>query len=173
MSNKECIELKNIKYKSMLLNSNFNNQKEMNESNNIDEFLDKEKQMNKDEHWTRLDKTIKLQKIKKFVEDYSKEQNLSNKDSKNLFTFLSTCLDQKKLGKTKDVNYDRSSGLIKSIPCLSFNLAQKKFTLKRCEKRQSTLKSLAPKKNNKTRDNKKKSGTSSLPTSGNNSETEY
>jgi hypothetical protein len=34
--------------------------------------------------------------------------------------------------------------LITSIPCLLFNSALKKFTLKRCDKRQSTLKSLAP-----------------------------
>jgi Rps23 Pro-64 3,4-dihydroxylase Tpa1-like proline 4-hydroxylase len=34
--------------------------------------------------------------------------------------------------------------LVTSIPCLLFNAALKKFTLKRCEKRQSTLKSLAP-----------------------------
>ena len=43
---------------------------------------------------------------------------------------------------------------VKSIPCLLFNQISRKFTLKRCEKRQSTLKSLPPKKVNKTRDNK-------------------
>ena len=61
-------------------------------------------------------------------------------------TFISTSLDRKKLQRTKDVTYDTNTGIIKSIPCLSFNKTSKKFTLKRCDKRPSTLKSLAPKK---------------------------
>ena len=158
MTNKGCIELENIKYKSMLLNGNFNNtitETIETSENNIDEFLEKEKQLNKEEHWAKLDKTIKLQKLKKFVETYAKENNLNQKEIKNLTTFLTTSLDHKKLLKTKDVIYDKATGTIKSIPCLLFNATQRKFTLKRCDKRQSTLKSLAPKKN-KTRDNKSK-----------------
>ena len=46
--------------------------------------------------------------------------------------------------RAKDVIYDKVTGLITSIPCLLFNSVLKKFTLKRCDKRQSTLKSLAP-----------------------------
>ena len=63
---------------------------------------------------------------------------------------MTTSLDQKKLSKTKDVVYDKTTGVIKSIPCLLFNTTHKKFTLKRCEKRQSTMRSLAPKRANKT-----------------------
>ncbi|NBO70125.1 hypothetical protein EBV26_06510, partial [bacterium] len=44
----------------------------------------------------------------------------------------------------KDVVYDKTTGTITSIPCLIYHAGFKKFTLKRCEKRQSTLKSLAP-----------------------------
>ena len=88
-------------------------------------------------------------------DDWHFAQNLNPKEIKNLTTFLTTSLDHKKLLKTKDVIYDKATGTIKSIPCLLFNATQRKFTLKRCDKRQSTLKSLAPKKN-KTRDNKSK-----------------
>jgi hypothetical protein len=95
-----------------------------------------------------------MQKIRVFVDDYSTINNLTVKESKFLLTFLTTSLDQKRLSKSKDVIYDRENGLIKSIPCLLFNQINRKFTLKRCEKRQSTLKSLPPKKVNKTRDNK-------------------
>jgi hypothetical protein len=157
MNNKGCVELENIKYKSMLLNGNFNNiTNELHETNisNIDEYLEKEKQLNKEEHWNKLDKTLKLQKLKKFVELYSKEHNLNAKENKNLLTFLTTSLDHKKLLKSKDVVYDKATGNIKSIPCLLFNTTQRKFTLKRNDKRQSTLKSLAPKRNKTTKDNK-------------------
>ena len=153
--------MKNIKYKSMLLNNNSNNNnynnlspRESNDIININDFLEKEKQTHTNELWSKLDKTIKMQKIRAFIEDYSTINNLSVKESKNLLSFLTASLDQKRLTKAKDVIYDRDTGVIKSIPCLLFNQIQRKFTLKRCEKRQSTLKSLHPKKSNKTRDNK-------------------
>jgi hypothetical protein len=155
--NKEMKDLKNIKYKSMLLsNSNYNNlsPRDTNDVNNINDFLEKEKQTHTNELWSKLDKTIKMQKIRVFVDDYSIINNLTAKESKNLLLFLTTSLDQKRLAKSKDVIYDRETGVIKSIPCLLFNQINRKFTLKRCEKRQSTLKSLPPKKVNKTRDNK-------------------
>jgi hypothetical protein len=154
---KEMKDLKNIKYKSMLLsNNNYNNlsPRDTNDVNNINDFLEKEKQTHTNELWSKLDKTIKMQKIRLFIDDYSTINNLTVKESKILLSFLTTSLDQKRLSKSKDVIYDRENGIIKSIPCLLFNQINRKFTLKRCEKRQSTLKSLPPKKVNKTRDNK-------------------
>ncbi len=165
---KEMKDLKNIKYKSMLLsNNNYNNlsPRDANDVNNINDFLEKEKQTHTNELWSKLDKTIKMQKIRLFVDDYSTINNLTVKESKILLSFLTTSLDQKRLSKSKDVIYDRENGIIKSIPCLLFNQVNRKFTLKRCEKRQSTLKSLPPKKVNKTRDNKaaKIAGLSGVP----------
>jgi len=167
-------DLKNIKYKSMLLsNSTYNNlsPRDTNDVNNINDFLEKEKQTHTNELWSKLDKTIKMQKIRVFIEDYSTINNLTAKESKTLLAFLTTSLDQKRLSKVKDVIYDRENGVIKSIPCLLFNQINRKFTLKRCEKRQSTLKCLPPKKTNKTRDNKgvKLAGISSSSNSRNNS----
>ena len=74
------------------------------------------------------------------------ENKLSQDDKLDLFKFLSTNLDRKRFLKTKEVNYDKDSGIIISIPALFYNSSNKKFTLKRSEKRISTLKSLAPKK---------------------------
>ena len=171
---KEMKDLKNIKYKSMLLsNSTYNNlsPRDTNDVNNINDFLEKEKQTHTNELWSKLDKTIKMQKIRVFIEDYSTINNLTAKESKFLLSFLTTGLEQKRLSKAKDVIYDRETGVIKSIPCLLFNQINRKFTLKRCEKRQSTLKCLPPKRTNKTRDNKgiKLAGVSSTANSRNNS----
>lgn len=98
-------DMKNIKYKSMLLNSNnnYNNlsPREANDVNNINDFLEKEKQTHTNELWSKLDKTIKMQKIRAFIDDYSTINNLSVKESKNLLAFLTTSLDQKTPHKGK------------------------------------------------------------------------
>ena len=145
----ECVELRNIKYKSMLLKKT--NTKQLTKCNSnidIDSFLEKERTQNKEEQWTKLDKSMKILKINAFVEHYSSESenNLNNKDKLFLRDFLLHCLEQKKIIKTKDVVYDKVTGTITSIPCLLYTpTLTKKFTLKRCEKRPSTLSSLAPK----------------------------
>jgi len=67
---------------------------------------------------------------------------------------LKDCLDRKKLQRVKDVIYDKTEGVIKEIPALSYTKSSKHFTLKNLEKRVSTLKSLAPKKAQGTIKNK-------------------
>lgn len=143
----ECVELKNIKYKSMLLNSSNETVEETVENlSKLESFLQEEKNNSSNEHWIKLNKTTKLIKFHEFVEKYSIENKLSQDDKLDLFKFLSTNLDRKRFLKTKEVNYDKDFGIIISIPSLFYNSSNKKFTLKRCEKRVSTLKSLAPKK---------------------------
>jgi hypothetical protein len=143
----ECVELRNMKYKSMLLKkSNTKQLTKCNSNVDIDYFLEKERTQNKEDQWAKLDKSMKISKITTFVESYSSENNLNEKDKTFLHEFLLYCLDQKKFTKTKDVVYDKVTGTITSIPCLLYTpTLVKKFTLKRCEKRPSTLSSLAPK----------------------------
>ena len=115
--------------------------------NAIDELLENEKQKNKCDSWNKLNKTVKTQKLHAFAEKYGKEHNYSAKDVKTLKTFFITCLEKTKLQKTKDVNYDKESGEITSIPALFFNSASHSFTLRIVDtKRVSTLKSLTPKR---------------------------
>jgi hypothetical protein len=141
----DCVELRNIKYKSMLLKKTSPKQVTKHNSN-IDDFLEKERTLNKEDQWVKLDKSMKMKKMSEFVETYATENNLCLKDKTALHEFLNSSIDQKKLIKTKEVIYDKLTGTIKSIPCLVHcPTSIKKFTLKRCEKRQSTLKSLAPK----------------------------
>jgi hypothetical protein len=143
----ECVELRNMKYKSMLLKKT--NAKQLTKCNSnvdIDSFLEKERTQNKEDQWTKLDKSMKISKIVAFVHNYANENNLNDKDKSFLQDFLFYCLEQKKLIKTKDVVYDKVTGTITSIPCLLYTpTLTKKFTLKRSEKRPSTLSSLAPK----------------------------
>jgi len=143
----ECQELKNIKYKTMLLNGvPLQETKSSNDLSNLDKFLENEKNNNVNEPWCKLNKTIKTKKLQEYVETYKVENNLSNDESESLMTFLKDCIDRKKLQRVKDVLYDKDNGKIKEIPALHYVKSNKHFTLKNLDKRVSTLKSLAPKK---------------------------
>jgi hypothetical protein len=151
----ECLELKNIKYKTMLLSgAPLKETKHSNNIDNLDKFLEDEKNTNNSEPWCKLDKTIKTKKMVDFVELYKKENSLDQEEEKLLVAFLKDCLDRKKLQRVKDVIYDKTTGAIKDIPALSYMKSSKHFTLKNLEKRVSTIKSLAPKKTQGTIKNK-------------------
>jgi hypothetical protein len=137
--------LRNINYKNMLLTGNYGMIKpDVVTHPNIDAILENEKNTNKSEPWNKLDKSSKVIKLREFSSRHGKEHELTEREITALYQFLVANLEQKKLARAKDVVYDKVTGLVTSIPCLLFNAALKKFTLKRCEKRQSTLKSLAP-----------------------------
>ena len=151
----ECQELKNIKYKTMLLNGTpLQETKAANDISNLDKFLEKEKIDNSNEPWCKLNKTIKYKKLLDFIEVYKKNKNLNEEETNILTIFFKDSLDKKKLSKVKDVIYDKDTGIIKEIPALTYTKASKHFTLKNTDKRVSTLKSLAPRKSHGTIRNK-------------------
>ena len=130
---------------------------------NVEKYLDHERSRKTTDLWGKLDKTVKLSKLNAFAQKYISDNGLPESELTQLVTFLTTCIDHKKIVKTKDVVYDKVSGMIISIPILthvtsgsitssSLSLPATsgsgsgsspiKFTLRRCEKRPSTLKSL-------------------------------
>ena len=145
--NTDCQELKNIKYKTMLLNGvSIVETKSSNDLSNLDKFLEEEMKNNNNEPWCKLNKTVKTKKIIEFVETYTNEKNMDTEEMQLLLLFLKDCLDKKKLSRVKDVVYDKVTGNIKDIPALLYNKSNKHFTLKNLDKRVSTLKSLSVKK---------------------------
>jgi hypothetical protein len=145
----EGIELKNIKYKSMLLNGSSWPESYSNSSQNLtslDIFLENEKNNNVNEPWSKLDKTLKTKKLLIFAENYKQEKNLNDEEFNQFVIFLKDCLDRKKLQRVKDITYDKITGIIKDIPGLTHNKIKNHFTIKNLDKRISTSKSLAPKK---------------------------
>lgn len=167
--NDECLELKTIKYKSMLLTGNAIDKVNPTEKSlfNLDKFLEDDKQISRKEPWSKLDKTMKTKKIMDFVESYSTEKKFKKEQKEALEAFLKDCLNRKRLQRVKDVDYDKENGVIKSIPSLVFNKTskQKQFTLKNVEKRVSTLKSL-PQNRRKTLTVKNKKGEEKTSGSG-------
>ena len=144
---KECRELKNIEYQNMLLNHTVKKEKKEDNISNIDNFLQQEKMSQKKKTWSKLEKALKITKLSEYVNTYSKKNNLSKNKQIELKQYLFTCLNRKKLQRVKDVIYDINTGKIKNIPGLSFN--KNKFTLKRIDKKGTTLKCLAPKRKTK------------------------
>jgi hypothetical protein len=141
----------NIKYKNVFLNS-FDNKTsyENTKIDNINSFLEKESTINKTESWNKLDKTGKIKLLNNYVDTLVVLNSLSETEVTELKQYLTDSLDKKKLQHVKDVVCDKVTGKIISIPTLHFNPATKKYTLKRAEKRVSTLKSLG--KGKKTAD---------------------
>jgi hypothetical protein len=112
---------------------------------NIDSFLEKESKKNKNDNWNKIDKTTKLKQFNEYVDNViPAEYTLCETESVALKNYLEESLDKKKLQCVKDVIYDKTTGKIKGIPNLHFNPLTRKFTIKRNEKRASTLKSLGP-----------------------------
>jgi hypothetical protein len=131
----------------MLLNGvKIQETKSSNNLSSLDKFLESEKNINANEPWCKLNKTIKNKRFQEFVDVYKVENNLTDDESEILLNFLKDCLDRKKLQRVKDVVYDKETCTIKHIPSLCYIKANKHFTLKNMDKRVSTLKSLAPKK---------------------------
>ena len=113
---------------------------------NIDNLLDQENIHNKTESWNKLNKTLKIQKLHHFSEKYGKEHKYSVKEIKQLKHFFTDSLEKKKLQKAKEVMYDKYTQEITEIPGLYYHATNKAFTIREDVKRQSTLKSLTPKR---------------------------
>lgn len=148
----ECVELKNIKYKTMMMNGHPLKESVMsNDFAGLDKFLEDEKNTNMVGPWAKLDNTTKSKKFLFFAEKYSLDNNLDPEEKELLILFFKDCIERKKLQKVKEIIYDKTTGEIKDVPYLIYNKQTKHFTLKNNEKRISTLKGLTPiKKTNST-----------------------
>lgn len=165
--NDECVELKNIKYQTMLINNNVNNINKTTDKNtitNIDEFLSNEIKFNEKQPWSKLGDGVKLTKINEFATYYCNKHKSHKNKKAELVKYLKRCMHHKKLQRVKDVEYNMKTGKITKIPGLKWETTKNKFTLKKPDKKGSTLKNLAPirKKKLKIKKNKKKTKSPSI-----------
>ena len=97
--------------------------------------------------WNKLTRHERISMLGVYSRRYLEENNLSMDEEPMLHEYLTSTMDKKRLSKVKEIIYDKDKQIITSIPILSYNTVNKRFTLKRLDKRQSTIKSLTPKKN--------------------------
>ena len=154
--NAECMELKNINYKSMLLKNNIivDNNKVF--SQNAEELLEKEMKSNKKKQWNKLSMTVKNKKIKKYANKYALENDLNNKNKVLLNKFLKKMLMNNKITRNKDVKYDVSTGELLCVLNISFNPSNNRFTLKSNKSKKSVLSGIYKGKTVKDKNSKDK-----------------
>ena len=147
-----CKELKNIAYKTMLLNGHEIVPDVNNTNNNtLSKYLEDETSATQKENWSKLDKTQKVKKLLNHVELLEKKYTLSDEEVNKCKKYLLKCLERKALSKVKDVLYDKDKGIINSIPNLQFDNTNRVFALKKDEKHISTVKCLPQENKSKTR----------------------
>ena len=151
--NDHCQELKNIAYKTMLLNGNDINPKhnKSNSSLKISNFLEDELNANKKETWSKLDKTQKIIKLNNYATKLQTKYSLTTLEYENLKKYLIKCIDRKSLLKSKELIYDKNTGTIENIPFLIFNETSRVFILKKDDKHISTIKCLPQDKKSKSK----------------------
>ena len=158
--NNECLELKSINYKSMLLKNKMIVNNKLEYSKNAEEILENEIKSSNKKKWNKLSLTIKNNKIKSFSNRYCTKNKIGKKKKKIFDIFLKSLLLNKKIIRNKDVEYDVSSGKLLSIFNIEFNSKTNRFTLKSVDRKRSALSGLSKKNllkfKNKTQKNKKK-----------------
>ena len=74
MNKDECMELKNLKYQTMLLNQKTEKKETQPNISNIEKFLEKEQENNVMKPWNKLGKGTKLKKVYEYVDNYLKDK---------------------------------------------------------------------------------------------------
>ena len=144
MSSKELNELNNIKYKSNLKSLNITTKME-DDLHNLDNFLEQEKSQCNNDSWGKIDKNKRLEKLIQFADVYRVEKNMSGDEYDKLVLFFNDCVEKKRFNKTKDVVYDKKTGLIKTIPGLMIN-KQNNFTIKNLDTKNGAFRCAQTKK---------------------------
>lgn len=135
-------QLKNLKYKTMLIQGKLTADVET--TTNIGIALENEK-TTKAATWNKLPKSDKAMCLNTYVSTVlSPEHELTDAETVATKEYLRSSIDRKKLQKNKDVIF--ADGSLTCVHGLIFNKQTRKFTLKESDKKQSTLKNLAPTK---------------------------
>ena len=120
---------------------------QMTKENSVSDILRSETVQNKQQPWSRLNKTDKIAKLNMYVVSITEKYDLVPNEIVALKRYLVTSLERKRLVTVKDVVYDAENGEIVNIPLLTFDEGKRTFALQRSASRNSTLSSLTKTKN--------------------------
>jgi len=135
----ECKELNALNYRTMIHTGNTLNTKTIETSEeSLANFLNEDMDKNRKGLWSKLTKTAKINKIKKYIKEISESYNLNEEEVSQTTNFLVKTIERKKLSKNNELNYNQDSGNIESIPGLTFNQLTRTFSI--VQDKPSTLK---------------------------------
>ena len=86
----------------------------------IIELLNKEKDYIYKQSWNKLERGLKINRIKEFIQRETKEKSLTKIQSVQLSGILISACSNNKLNRVSDVNYNIEEGIIVSFKNLSF-----------------------------------------------------
>ena len=140
MSEDKNAELNNLRYKTGCLRSTTTPGQR--DPDAVDQILEIESSSNSGKPWQRLNQTERVAKLKAFAEDYCTKNEMGPVDVASLTSTLLRGLEHRRLTGARDVSYDPTTGAVCAIPALTHHTSPRRFTLKRADRRVSTLKSL-------------------------------
>lgn len=127
----QCKELKTLNYKNIINNGKTinNTTQNMTSMENLDVFLKKDIENNKNVKWSKLTKTEKIKKLKNFIDKNKTKYKVDEKEYNSQIKILLNLVDKKKQSKQNELNYNSDEGEIESINDLSYNDVNKTFVL--------------------------------------------
>jgi hypothetical protein len=126
----ECKEYNSLKYRTLIsTGANIDTFPDATEET-LNKFLNMDIENNKKAVWSKLSKTEKLKKIKKYVkETLVAKHNLNEDESNTAIRFFTLMIDRKKLSKNNELSYNQDNGNIDQIGGLLFNTDTRKFNI--------------------------------------------
>jgi uncharacterized protein (DUF342 family) len=126
----DCKELNALNYRTMIYTGTTLNSKNIETTEeSLANFLNDDMAKNRKGVWSKLTKTAKINKIKKYIKEISESYSLTDDEVSQTTGLLLKMIDRKKLSKNNELNYNQDSGNIESIPGLTFNQLTRSFTL--------------------------------------------
>ncbi len=108
---KKPMQLRDIETRS----SNTNREHKIETPENMSKYLNEEKDQIFKQPWNRLDTGMKLNRIRVFAEEKTKEKKLTKENQEELRKILFDACRSNKLNKVSEINYDKDECKIISI----------------------------------------------------------
>ena len=105
---------------------------ENNQNEEINNYLLEEIETNKKEIWSKLNNSIRLNKVSEYTEELLKDEySLNAEEINDTKKYLSELLEKKMINKNNDVIYDKDKEKLSKINHLNFNNKTRKFFIKK------------------------------------------
>ena len=105
---------------------------ENNQNEEINNYLLQEIESNKKEIWSKLNNSIRLNKVNEYTEELLKDEySLNTEEINDTKKYLSELLEKKMINKNNDVVYDKDKEKLSKINHLNFNNKTRKFYIKK------------------------------------------
>ena len=135
---KKPMQLRDIETRS----SNTNRDHKIETPENMNKYLNEEKDQIFKQPWNRLDTGMKLNRLRIFTEDMTKQHKLSKEKQDELRKVLFEACRSNKLNKISEINYDKEECKVVSIKTLEIKENGKiSFTNAEVKKQKKTNKS--------------------------------